>query len=176
MAQVFSQTALQGDTWDMQGAVIRFGSTKSVNAMDSDYTADNYIVAIGVQLGFSQGVTKRYPINIRRVIYLLGSPDGNISINCLFGPNQSMANFVQLFSSRLPDGADGKESATITIKPFGTVTSHGTSQATTLNQGTWTILNPILTSVGLSISEAGAANAIQAVGQVSLTFNNLDIS
>lgn len=177
MAQVFSQSALSGDIWDMQGAVIQFGSAASIQSitnapMATDYNSQ-YIVAIGLQLGFSQSVSKRYPINVRRVIYMLGSPDGTVNINCLFGPGQSMANFLQTFGATyLSDSR--KVDAAIIIKPFGTVTS--STGSSTLSQGIWSIKNPVVTSVGLTISEGGGNGAVQAVGQVSLTFNNLDIS
>ena len=177
MAQVFSQSALSGDIWDMQGAVIHFGSTATPSGIANASMATNYnsqyIVAIGLQLGFSQSVSKRYPINVRRVIYMLGSPDGTINISCLFGPGQSMANFLQTFGATyLSDSR--KVDAAITIKPFGTVTS--STGSTTLSQGVWHIVNPVVTSVGLTIQEGGGTGAVQAVGQVSLTFNNLDIS
>lgn len=177
MAQVFSQTALSGDIWDMQGAVIQFGSAYNSTTISNATMATNYnnqyIVAIGLQLGFSQSLSKRYPINVRRVIYMLGSPDGTVNINCLFGPGQSMANFLQTFGATYISDSR-KVDAAIVIKPFGTVTS--STGSTTLNQGVWYIKNPVVTSVGLTINEGGGSGAVQAVGQVSLTFNNLDIS
>jgi hypothetical protein len=42
--------------------------------------------------------------------------------------------------------------------------------------GTWTINDPVITGIGLNIQEGGAQGSTQAVAQVTMTFNNLDIS
>lgn len=187
--QVFTNNPLQGDVWDMQGAIINFGSSTAGGTASTGPTSNlgnAPIIATGLSLSYGRGVTKRYPINVRRVIYMLGNPDGQVQINCLFGPNQSMQNFLQTFtqlganqgSLNYLNGASNSSSATsITITPFGQITYAGSGGSTgNLGLGMWKITDPVITGIGLNISESGGAGSTAAIATVTMSFNNLDIS
>lgn len=138
------------------------------------------IVAIGINLTNQRQVAKRYPINVRRVIYMVGNPDGQMTIQCLFGPNQTMATFLQYFNAIGSDSADPYKSkgTSIFIKPFGQMysnsNSQGKAQQSTLGLGTWVVVDPVITGIGLTVSESGSSQ-IPAVANVSFTFSTLDI-
>jgi hypothetical protein len=192
MASIFSNNPLQGDVWDMQGAVINFGSsTQGGNATSGPTSTlqNGMVIALGLSMSFSRGLTKRFPINVRRVIYMLGNPEGQITVNCLFGPGNAMQNFITKFSHlganqstlNLAGGTSNTQSkCSITIIPFGKITYSGAGSGvgnnTTLGLGTWIINDPVLTSIGLTINEGGAQGSTAAIAQVTLTFNNLQIN
>ena len=180
MPQVFNSTPIQGDVWDMQGALIYFGSSgaPTANAVPTQYNAQGSapIVALGVQLSYGRALSKRYPINVRRVIYMLGNPEGSLTLSVLFGPNQSMTTFINQFSSvgNNPDTVGvGNGSKAIYIKPFGTISAGGTNNTSNLGLGTWKITDPVINQIGLTISESGSA--VPAVSQVTMQFTNLSI-
>lgn len=184
MATVFSHTPLQGDTWDMQGALIYFSNnavddsgkdtTIDPGELPTEYNGAGYapIVAVGINLSLQRGVTKRYPINVRRVIYMVGHPDGQMTIQCLFGPDQSMSTFLETFNSigtntKVPTESNGNA---IFIRPFGSING-GSSK---LGLGTWKITDPVINAIGLQISESGSQQ-VPAIAQVSFTFTGLNI-
>lgn len=181
MAQVFSNSGMTTpiDVWDMQGAIINFGGMTGLPNPDRDTDfVGNSIVALGLELSFQRGITKRYPINIKRIIYIAGTPDGSIRMSCLFGPTQNMVSFLRQFGAIADYDSEVVQTAgagSITIRPFGSVHKQGASKKELVSSGTWTILNPMVVGVGLTIQEGQAANAIQALGNVSMTFDNLDI-
>ena len=193
MPNVFTNTPLSGDVWDMQGAVINFsgpnltanaGGTAQAGPTQNIGTGGAPLIALGLQLSFTRGMSKRFPINVRRVIYLMGNPEGSISLSCLFGPNNPMNTFINTFShmgsnagttnlaSGTSTGATG-----ITIIPFGRITYAGAGGATgNVGLGSWHINDPVITGIGLTIQEGGAQGSTQAIANVTMTFNNLDIS
>lgn len=183
MPSVFNSTPIQGDVWDMQGALIYFGNGagagNTANAVPTQYNAAGMapIVALGVTINYQRGLSKRYPINVRRVIYMLGNPEGVISLNVLFGPNQSMTTFINNFSS-IGNNADtvgaGNGSKAIYIRPFGTITQGGTTNTSNLGIGTWKITDPVINGIGLTISESGQS-AVPAMASVTMQFTNLSI-
>ena len=188
MASVFTNNPISGDVWDMQGAIINFsggtsGGTTAGGITSNIQTAP--VIALGLNMSFQRGMAKRFPINVRRVIYLMGNPEGSISINCLFGPGNSMLNFINRFSHLGSNqgtmnmaGGTNTGATCITIIPFGKITYSGGQGSSTGNVGlgTWTINDPVITGIGLNIQEGGAQGSTQAVAQVNMTFNNLDIS
>lgn len=190
---VFTDKPLQGDTWDMQGALLYFGNydvdgqgnflgtMSSVGQDDStpsEYNADGHmpIVAVGLNIALQRQVAKRYPINVRRVIYMVGSPDGQMTINCLFGPNQSMTTFLEKFNAigNVQGDVYATKGTSIFIKPFGQMYSKGQTKGSTLGLGTWVVTDPVITGIGLQISESGTAQ-VPAMANVSFTFTSLDI-
>ena len=197
MSNVFTNNPISGDVWDMQGAIINFttlngtytgGSTTGNNPGPTSAISGQAgapVIALGLSLSFSRGMTKRFPINVRRVIYLVGNPEGNLSLNCLFGPANSMRTFIDGFSalganaaSSNLGGGTNTGATSITIIPFGQITYSGGagSNVGTVGLGTWRINDPVITAIGLTIQEGGAQGATSAVAQVTMTFNNLDIS
>lgn len=155
------------DVWLMEGAAITFGkSVTEPTTMPNTYA--NTIVAIGCQIQYQRPIQKRYPINVRKAIYLVGMPDGNITFSMLFGPGISLRKFIDQFNN-----VSDKENATILVTPFST--SNVTAGVTSgVSQGTWKITKPVLQSIGLNVSESGSAD-IQAVGSVSMQFTDMDI-
>lgn len=196
MATVFTHSPLAGDTWDMQGALLYFGTiekgqTKAGTGATVDTTSTEYaksssegdipIVATGVSLSLQRQVAKRYPINVRRVIYMVGKPEGQMQINCLFGPNQTMSTFLKKFNALGNDNTVASNGTCIFIKPFGTMytaktkTEGGGTSKTGLGLGTWCVTDPVINGIGLQITEAGTAQ-VPAVANVSFTFTSLDIT
>lgn len=191
MANVFTNNPISGDVWDMQGAVINFsgiaGAGNGGNATNgpTDDISQAPVIALGLSLSFNRGLTKRFPINVRRVIYLMGNPEGQLTLNCLFGPKNSMLTFITGFSHLGPNqgttgllGGTSTGATGITITPFGKITYSGGTGSSTGNVGlgSWRINDPVITGIGLAIQEGGAQGATQAVANVTMTFNNLDIS
>lgn len=180
--------AFDSDVWVMDGAAITFGKSSYTSyesgkresadsdgntgpsSMRSDYGdgQSGTIVAIGCQISYQRPIQKRYPINVRRTIYLVGMPDGSITFQMLFGPGITLRNFINKFNNVHED-----QNTTIMVTPFSTSDANfhaGYGQ----NQGTWKITKPVLQSIGLSISESGTAD-IQAVGTVTMQFTDMDI-
>lgn len=193
MPNVFTNNPLSGDIWDMQGAVINFsgpGLTGSSGGSATGGPTNNIgtngapLIALGLQLSFSRGLSKRFPINVRRVIYLMGNPEGNLTLSCLFGPNNPMNTFINTFSTLGSNAAStnlasgtSTGSTGITIIPFGRITYAGAGGNTgNVGMGSWLINDPVITGIGLTIQEGGAQGATQAVANVTMTFNNLNIS
>lgn len=196
MPPVFSHTPLAADVWDMQGALIYFGSNQVGAIQGQQQMPTGFgsasttgatsgvapIIALGIQLGIQRGVGKRYPINVRRVIYTLGNPEGSLSLNVLFGPQHSMATFINTFSAVGNNAATtghGNGTTAIVIRPFGSVIGSQGQNATTvaagnLGLGTWEISDPVITSIGLTITESQGAN-IPVTSQVAMTFTSLTI-
>lgn len=181
------ERTFDSDVWVMDGAAITFGKSsytgyngKSVTvdtdsstgptAMRKDYgdAKSGTIVAIGCQIQYQRPIQKRYPINVRRAIYLVGMPDGNITFNMLFGPGITLRAFINKFNN-----VDEKENTTIMVTPFST-SAAGKNKGIGVNQGTWKITKPVLQSIGLNVQESGSAD-IQAVGTVSMQFTEMDI-
>lgn len=155
------------DVWLMEGAAITFGkSAAAPSAMPTTYA--NTIVAIGCQINYQRPIQKRYPINVRRAIYLVGMPDGNITFNMLFGPGVTLRSFIDNFNN-----VTDKDNSTILVTPFST-SNVGANTTGGVNQGTWKITKPVLQGIGLNISESGSAD-IQAVGTVTMQFTDMDI-
>ena len=196
MSSVFTHSPMAGDTWDMQGALLYFGTVSSSGGKTTLTPADGAsktplteyeksgdanlpIVAIGINLSVQRQVAKRYPINVRRVIYMVGQPDGQMQINCLFGPHQSMKNFLGKFNA-VGDASDDPYRAKgtcIYIKPFGKMyaTENGKPVDKDLGLGTWCVTDPVINGIGLQIAESGQQQ-VPAVANVSFTFTTLDIS
>lgn len=172
---------MPGDIWDMSGAIIHFGG--GVPSAVPDMYSGTKLIATGLSLGFGRSVSKRYPINVRRVIYMMGNPDGTLNINCLFGPQQTMKEFLKTFSALGANneslGLESKNPArVITIQPFGKITYSGDGSVannTQIGIGKWTVKDPVIVSVGLTISESGTSQ-VPAMASVNMSFNNLDIS
>ena len=196
MSSIFTTSPLQGDVWDMQGAVINFGDGNGkggdANSGPTSALTEGMVIALGLSMSFSRGLAKRFPINVRRVIYMLGNPEGQITINCLFGPGNAMKTFIDKFSHLGANEASlnnaggianttGTSKCSITIIPFGKITysgagNNGVGNGSKLGLGTWIINDPVLTSIGLTIQEGGAQGSTAATAQVQLTFNNLQIN
>ena len=152
------------DVWLMEGAAITFGtSVSNPTAMPNTYAGT--IVAIGCTIQYQRPIQKRYPINVRKAIYLVGMPDGNIQFNMLFGPGVSLRSFIDNFNK-----VNESENSTILVTPFST--NNAASGA--VSQGTWKITKPVLQSIGLNVQESGSAD-IQAVGTVTMQFTDMDI-
>ena len=170
--QIFNNQYQNAEIWDLQGAVIAFG-TEDVNKLPTDW---NTVIAISLQMNYGRQVGQRYPINIRRVIYTLGVPSGALTIGMLFGPNDALTTFFNTFGGgKAEDSMIGTANSVIKIKPFGQVmgsTTQGRS-GTAFNNGVWTIKNPVLSNVGLTVQETGTS-AIPVSGNVSMTFQELE--
>lgn len=164
---------MDSDIWLMDGAAITFGSSKSVPAtpssVPSNYDPNSTIVAIGCTIQYQRPITKRYPINVRRAIYLVGIPEGQITFQTLFGPGITIRDFIDKFNNVSED-----DNATILVTPFSTSDYLMVSQNSTNNQGSWCITKPVLARVGLNISESQSAD-IQAVGEITMQFTEMDI-
>ena len=178
--QVFNNQYTQADIWDMQGAVISFGSSSTGSMPDS---FSNTFIAIGLQLGFGRQITKRYPINVRRAIFQLGTPTGTLSMNLLFGPSATISQFLQNYGGAAADtgliaqstGVGGTQ--TIEVRPFGKViasSGNASPVGQNLGIGTWKIISPIISNIGLSVSESGNSQ-IPAVASVTMDFVDLQI-
>lgn len=163
---------LDSDIWVMDGAAITFGSSKGAptsGPKSMDYTyRDDTIVAIGCQIQYQRPIQKRYPINVRRAIYMVGMPDGQITFDTLFGPGISIREFINKFNSTYD-----YDNSCIMVTPFSTsdsVSNNGTG----INQGTWCITRPVLQSIGLRLQESQTAD-IQAIGSITMQFSEMDI-
>lgn len=164
---IFSQTQLPSDTWTMEGAAIEFG-TSYKTWTDYGYSND-MIIAVQCTIQYGRGVTRRYPINVRRAIYLVGAPQGTVTFGLLFGPGASMRTFVDKFASnKSASDSSEKENTSICITPFNTNTygAHNTDN--------WIIYDPVLSQVTLQIQEGGDSN-ISAIGGATLEFSDMDL-
>lgn len=169
--QIFNNKYQNADIWDLQGAVITFGTEGDINKQSTNWDT---VIAVSLQLGYGRQVGQRYPINIRRVIYTLGVPSGTLTIGMLFGPNDALTKFFNMFGGgKAEDSMLGTANSIIKIKPFGTVmgTTGGTTKGS-FNSGIWTINNPVLNNVGLTVQETGSST-IPVSGNVSMTFQDL---
>lgn len=166
---IFSQTQLPSDTWTMEGAAIEFG-TSAKTWTDFGYSND-MIIAVQCTIQYGRGVTRRYPINVRRAIYLVGSPQGTVTFGLLFGPGASMRTFVDKFASNkaASDASADKKNVSICITPFNTNTY------STHNTDRWIIYDPVLSQVSLQIQEGGDSN-ISAIGGATLEFSDMDLT
>lgn len=192
MSTVFTHSPMVGDTWDMQGALLYFGTvgddgkvtatgtapTSTLTAYPKSGDTTNLpIVAVGISLSLQRQVAKRYPINVRRVIYMVGQPEGQMQINCLFGPDITMQNFLSKFNAignNQGQGAVASNKTAIYIVPFGKMYTSNT-ESQNLGLGTWCVTDPVINGIGLQITESGQQQ-VPAVANVSFTFTSLDIS
>lgn len=163
---VFTSTPIQSDTWTMEGAAIEFGTNAAPEV--SDAYANDMIIAVQCAINYGRGVTRRYPINVRRAIYMVGSPQGTVQFGLLFGPGASMQTFVNKFANNNPTGQDTSGNTSICITPFSTNTY------STTNSDRWIINDPVLSSVSLQIQESGDSN-ISAIGGAVLEFADMSI-
>lgn len=164
---IFSPTQLPQDVWTMDGAVIEFGTTTAAGSTNDQYDTE-MIIAIQCQIQYGRSVARRYPINVRRAIYLVGAPEGTITFGLLFGPGANMSKFVDLFKNNTAADSGAKNNTTIVVTPFSTTDGYG-------NQSDgWIIHDPVLMNVSLTIQEAGDQN-ISSVGGATLRFANMDL-
>jgi hypothetical protein len=182
------ERTFDSDVWVMDGAAITFGSygysaygggsatgdtdvdATGPDKMPAEYGTpdDGTIVAIACSIAYQRNIQRRYPINVRRAIYLVGMPEGTITFQMLFGPGITLRNFIDKFNH-----VDETTNTTIMVTPFSTSNAAG-NNGIGANQGTWKITKPVLQSIGLNIQESGSAD-IQSVGNVTMQFTEMDI-
>jgi hypothetical protein len=87
-----------------------------------------------------------------------------------------MDTFLSYFNAigNVQGDAYASKGTSIFIKPFGQMYSRGQTRGSTLGLGTWVVADPVITGIGLQISESGTSQ-VPAIANVSFTFTSLDI-
>ena len=178
---IFSNTPIQGEVWDMSGAVLFFGNSNATrqeppSSFDQPGAANtiaNYtLIATNLTLQYTRQISKRYPINFRRAIYMVGQPTGVLQIGALFGPTNTLGAFLKTFSGI--GGVQNETHTAITIIPYGTRGAGTATGSGNLFLGSWKISDPVLSGVGLTIAETGQSQ-IPVTANISMEFHDLEV-